>query len=404
MDFLEVIESVRAEDASVQTLFGDAGDRTQTRRGQVNPKYMHKLAETAKFLGEIKTGKRPVYHLQEALSTSDFPFLYADVLDRVMLTRYQGIIPDWTQYAVRRTVRDFRPQEISKPWMTGTGGSELQVVKEHEEYPEAANFAELPLATWKVRKYGRRIGLSWEMIINDLNNELDDLPNQLARSARLTESARVAELFISSTGPAAALYNNTNKNLVNIANGASANNPPLSISGLQDGLLVMANQTDEDGNPLFIDAVTLVVPPALEVLANNILNALQIELTSAPGVRDSGSGETRLIVNNWLSRRVSLVVDRNIPRVATTNGNTSWFLFASPSDTNGAIWLGFLQGHETPELFIKSPNARRIGGGDVNPMDGDFDTDSIHYKVRHVLGSTIVDPRGTVASRGTGLV
>jgi hypothetical protein len=404
MDFLEVIESVRSEDASIQKLFGDAGDRTATRKGQATQAYMKKLTEAAKFLGEVKKGTRPVYHLQEALSTSDFPFLYGDILDRVMLTRYQGMVPDWTQYAVRRTVRDFRPQEIAKPWMIGTGGSELEVVREHEEYPEAANFEELPLATWKVRKYGRRIGLSWEMIINDLNNELDDLPNQLARSARLTESARVAELFISTTGPNAALYNNTNLNLINVANGASANNPPLSISGLQDGLLVMANQTDEEGNPLYIDAVTLVVPPALEVIANNILNAIQIELTAPPGVRDSGSGETRLIVNNWLARRVNLVIDRNIPRVATTNGNTSWFLFAAPSDTNGAIWLGFLQGHETPELFIKSPNARRIGGGDVNPMDGDFDTDSIHYKVRHVLGSTIVDPRGTVASRGTGVV
>lgn len=401
MELLELVESYQQEAASVQQLFGGEGSRTPTRKGQANATYLKKLAEAAKFVEAVKKGRKPLSLLQEALTTSDFPFLYADILDRVMLQRFQAEEPTWTQYATRRTLRDFRPQEIAKNWFL-SDPAELEVVKELEEYPEAADFAELPMMTWKVRKYGRRIGLSWEMIINDSNNEFDALPNQLALAARRTENARVSELFLSSTGPNAALYNNTNKNVINIANGAATNNPPLSIQGLQDGLTVMANQTDEEGNPLFIDAVTLVVPPALEVIANNILNALQIELTSAPGIRDSGSGETRLIVNNWLARRVNLVVDRNIPRLVTTNANTSWFLFAAPGSTNGAIWLGFLQGHETPEMFIKEPNARRIGGGAINPLDGDFDTDSIEYKIRHVVGATIVDPRGTAASNGTG--
>ena len=67
-------------------------------------------------------------------------------------------------------------------------------------------------------------------------------------------------------------------------------------------------------------------------------------------------------------------------------------------------------------MWMKSPNAMQIGegnmgpgngGGNVgysngvgNPMDGDFDTDSIMYKVRHVLGGTLLDPIMAVASSG----
>jgi hypothetical protein len=35
-------------------------------------------------------------------------------------------------------------------------------------------------------------------------------------------------------------------------------------------------------------------------------------------------------------------------------------------------------------------------------MDGDFDTDTVEYKVRHVMGGTLMDPKAAVASNGSG--
>jgi hypothetical protein len=61
-----------------------------------------------------------------------------------------------------------------------------------------------------------------------------------------------------------------------------------------------------------------------------------------------------------------------------------------------------LRGHAEPEIFIKEPNARRVGGGIVNPMDGDFETDSVEYKLRHVFGGSILDPKMSVGSNGSG--
>jgi hypothetical protein len=100
--------------------------------------------------------------------------------------------------------------------------------------------------------------------------------------------------------------------------------------------------------------------------------------------------------------RVRLNVNPYIPQIATTNKNTSWFLFASPTSNRPALNALFLRGRTEPETFIKEPNARRIGGGGVDPMDGDFDLDAITYKVRHVFGAAVIDPIGTVASNGTG--
>jgi hypothetical protein len=73
-----------------------------------------------------------------------------------------------------------------------------------------------------------------------------------------------------------------------------------------------------------------------------------------------------------------------------------------PVEGRPALIIAFLRGHEEPEIFIKEPNARRIGGGASDPMNGSFDTDSIDYKVRHVVGGRIVDGKATVASNGSG--
>jgi hypothetical protein len=82
--------------------------------------------------------------------------------------------------------------------------------------------------------------------------------------------------------------------------------------------------------------VTLVVPPALEITARNIMNATQLWTTTGRGRRPAAEpghrGDQRLIVDNWMRNRMTLVVDPYIPMTATSaNGNTSWFLFANPS-------------------------------------------------------------------------
>jgi hypothetical protein len=194
------------------------------------------------------------------------------------------------------------------------------------------------------------------------------------------------------------MFTSGNKNIINTTNGASATNPALSVAGLQDGMTVLAKQLDSDSEPIMVDAVTLVVGPALIVTALNILNSTELR----PKTSGGATSAQELIAQNWMKNKIRLAVNYYIPRVATTNGDTTWFLFADPAVGRPALELGFLKGHETPELFMKTPNAQRVGGGAVNPMDGDFDSDAIEYKIRHVLGGVRLEPKSAVSSNGSG--
>lgn len=407
-EMLELLESIKAEEADVQRLFGADANEGEHRVGRPsfrNPgqraKYQRSLMEAVTFIEEVMSGKRPAYHLQEAMSTSDFPALFGDVIDRTVLGAYQTAEANWRNIAASRDVRDFRPARIYDPRIIG-GTARLDVVEELEEYPEA-KLDEQSYVSLTVKKYGRKMGFSWETIINDDIDQLNDIPERFGRAARNTENRFASELYVGLTGPHTSLYTVGNKNIINPTNGATATNPPLSIAGLQDGLTVLGNQRDPDtGDPIVMNDVRLVVPPALEVLANNILNATLIRSTL---VQDAGGATGREVeIANWLTRRVRIVVDPLIPVIATTSGgNTSWFLHAAPQGNRAAITLAFLRGRNAPEVWEKLPNARRVGGGALGPEDGDFETDSRMYRVRHVLGGMRLDARLTVASNGSGV-
>lgn len=403
MDFLQVVEEIRAEEATVGRIFRGDGTRNPSRRGKGTPEYMAKLTEAATFIGQFMHGRVSSRTFMEVMSTSDFPILFGDVIDRTMLAEYREWPSTWQSIAQRKVVPDFRPVELEQPILGAD--SRLDRVKELSEYPEES-LSEQPRLTLSVKKYGRRMAFSWETIINDDRERLRDIPQRYGRAARRSEEYFVTELYAGASGPHTSLYTAGNKNIINTTNGAATNNPALSIAGLQDAMLVLSRMKDEDDNPIFVEAVELVVPPALEIVAQNILNAIQLEITAASGggQRDNGTiGEQRLIVANWMRNRVRLNVNPLLPLISSTaNGNTSWYLFANPSANRPALVAGFLRGHEEPEVFIKSPNARRVGGGDIDPLEGDFDTDSIQYKVRHVLGGRRLDGKATVASNGTG--
>lgn len=405
MKWAETLESLRSEDASLQQLFGGDGTRVRARN---TPQYRRQLAEAAQFLHGVFEGRQPAYRLQEVMTTSDFPLLFADILDRQVLAKYMEWPSTWPALARRVTVRDFRNAKFFPP--AYGGDDRLLSVPEVSEYPEAA-LNEQAAISYNVKKYGRRVPFSFEALINDDLNQLMDVPDRLARAARRTEQRGVTELFVDASGPHASFYTTGNKNIVNVTNGAVSTNPPLSIAALQDAMKVMAALKDEMGEPIFMDALTLVVPPALEITAKNILNATQLWLTQAGGVTDvqnttatpSSTGQQMLQTANWMRNKLTLVVDPYIPMTAlTANGSSSWFLFGNPTQGRPGLIVAFLRGYEQPQVWIKESDARQAGGGPVDPMAGSFDTDSITYRIRHIVGFARIDPKATVASNGSG--
>ncbi|HLI84498.1 MAG TPA: hypothetical protein VKV17_11300 [Bryobacteraceae bacterium] len=211
-------------------------------------------------------GERYLQAFQETLTPSDFQYLFGDIIDRQLLAQYSSIEPSWQAYCKRATVPDFR---TVKRFPLDGMRSPLSVVPTDDNYPAGKVYDNI--YSYAVQKFGRTIPLAWETIINDDLNAFQRIPELMAQSAVHTEEYQVTSSLISATGINTTFFNNTIKNIVNQANGAVNNNPVLGIPGLADAMTILMQQTDPDGVPIAIKGVTLVVPPALTIPAQNFV-------------------------------------------------------------------------------------------------------------------------------------
>lgn len=373
-----------------QIYTGDGRSASAGRgRREQNAAYRESLVRALDLYEAVLSGNAyAALRFKEAMTTSDFPLLFGDIFDRQLYAAYQQMPVNWTSIAKRGQVRDFR--QVSRFTIDGADSS-LPEVDELTEYPAAA-LSEARYQ-YKVTKRGRRLPMSWESWLNGDLGQFADLPLRLANAARRTEERFVTDLFAGSTGPDGTYFSSGHANIV-------TGNPTLSVSALQTAFQVLSAQTDSGSEPIYIDAVTLVVPPALEVVARNILNATEILAASGGG---DGTGSDQLRTANWMRNKVTLVVNPWLPIISnSSNGNTSWYLFANPQTGRPAMEIGFLIGHESPEIWMKSADAVRVGGGQVAPEEGSFDLDAVQWRVRHVVGGSLIDPKVAVASSGAG--
>ena len=384
-------------------------------------------------INEAMTGGR----YREALSISDFPNIFGDIIDRAVIANYRETPYTWNMIATHADVADFRQvKRFRIDYGTAPNTTPINVGSPYPEdkisdYAQQAGTYVPPGSSvgvgyyaYNLQKYGKRMPFYWETFINDDLNAIKDVPARFGRGMRRGEEYFVTQLFANNTN----FFASSNfKNVVSSLNTPggvyTANNPPLSITALAQAMVVMSLQRDLDGQPIDIEAVTLVVPPALKVTAQNILNADYFWANDQGGTTlGAGSGATanltsgqRLNVANWARNIVKLAVNYYLPIVDQVYGNQGWYLFADPNGGRPALEFAHLRGRRAPELFMKSPNSIAIGEGAMgpgagpmigtsmqNPMEGDFDTDAIHYKIRHVYGGVTVDPLMAVYSNGGG--
>jgi hypothetical protein len=390
--FNDFVESVRVEDASYANLF-DGGTNISQRlrqRFEADTEYRQHLAETMQFIREYRAGHVAPARFREAMTTSDFPILLGGVIDRTLLGGYREYPASFEMWCkINRNITDFRT--ISRGFLNLADGA-LDTVAQQEEY-QAAGAGEGQY-TYAVQKYGRKFKFSWESFVNDNLGAFSEVPMALGRAARRTTARFATSLICGAAGPNPVFFSAANGNMMNGGNSA------LSQASLAAAANLLAQQMDNGGEPIFNDPAVLVVPPSLKLTAMQIVNALQIRAQSAGGA-DVG-GTVQLDTVN-LFQNLKIAVEPYISRIITagTVGRTSWFLAADPAQSERpAVEIGFLQGHEEPQIAMKSPNAVMVGGGDVNAFAGDFDTDSIEFRVRHIVGGTLMDPRMMVGSFG----
>lgn len=323
------------------------------------------------------------YLMKEAITTSDFPYLFGQVVDRQMLAAYKAWVHDWESYCKVGTAKDFNTWRSHKVW----GNDEnLPLVAEKGEYLVA------PVGearyTGRVYRRGRQFDISWESIINDAMGAFSDIPQRFARAAIRTEARFATGLYAAAAGPNGALFGTP---IVDVDGQAVTNQGvlPLTIANLETTMALMAAQVDVNGEPISVRGVHLVVPPPLEFTARAILTSALKQWTEV----GAGAGIPVPTTNVVPQMGLKLHVDPflQIVDVSATN-DTTWYLFADPGQ-GAAMEVRRLRGHETPEICMKSSDKVMVGGGAISPFAGDFATDNIFYRVRIVLGGTQLDPR-----------
>jgi hypothetical protein len=341
--------------------------------------YEQKLTEVIDLLSNAR-GLPPhkrEYLLREAITTSDFPYLFGDVLDRQVLASYKAVEPVWKPFVKMSTVRDFRTAYR----FAITGGDQyLAEVAEKGEYPASERTeAKYDLA---VKKYGRQFDISWETLINDDLGALKDTPERFARAAVRTEHRLVTNAYARN----AVLYVAAR----NVGAGA------LTIANLEIGVAAMMAFQDANNEPIMNRPKFLVVPPGLEMTARQILTSTVKQWTEGAVGVPVAYPTTNVISQMGLQ----LIVDPYLAIYGGADLATQWYLFADPRDI-AALETAHLSGHERPEICMKSSDKVSLGGGLIGPMEGDFATDNIFYRVRLCFGVTRLDWRATYMGGST---
>lgn len=336
----------------------------------------------------------------EAMSTSDFKILTQDVLDRELLGYYKQVPIPNLGLVRPKTLNDFRNRRL---YIYDGMTTRFDKLGEHEVHKQRA-FAEQTPIDYYPDVYAAGAKVTWRALINDDLGLFKEIPNRLAIGAARTKHYFISTLYVDANGPHASLYTAGAKNIINITNGASKNNPKLDAAGLSDAFAVMMNQVDAGGDPILIPGnLYLVVGPALFTTAKNLMNMLTVDVSIEGGTTNTQGFGTRVLrVNNWMVGGLTLVLDPYMRQITTASGtkDTQWLLFADPTmQERPALELGSLRGYDTPQLFMKAPNTMRVGGG-LDPAMGDFYSMATEYKSVLAFGGTRVDGKATVSSTG----
>lgn len=333
---------------------------------------------------------------KEALSTSDFPALFQKSINAQALARYTQTPQLWPAWAKRTTVKGLRKQDFydlfsdlsNLPKENGgvatlPGG--LPRIPEGTPYPTIA-FGSSTASIWTY-KLGARVSFTWEAFDNDEWGLIAMLPDELNRVAVRTEDLSATSLLMGETGWNTAIF-------------GTVDDAPLNWTNL-DAALAKVAESDDVERVNTITKWALIVPRELERLANAIVNTVQIEQTDSAG--------NKLTVNNTMGN-VEPVVNPFLGQfwtgTGTANRKTAWALvpFGGEGSDRAAIVEVFKQGAETPELRIKNDQGQALGGGNIDPYEGSFDTDDVQVRVRHFVNTMAVDTSvGFYASDGSGV-
>ncbi len=289
-------------------------------------------------------------------SVSDFPAILADVANKSLRRAYDAQPRTFLAWTSSVTATDFK--ELNRTQL-GDAPDLLEVGDGGEITRGTISDAR---ERYALATYARVVGITRRTIINDDLDSLTRIPAMFGIAAARMESNVIYAIL---TGNPAmhdgdALFHANHGNLA----GAGA---AIDVATLGAGRAAMRRQTGLDGQRINVSAQYLLVPAALETVAD------QFVADNIPVVANQPSQA------NPFQGRLTPVAE---PRLDDDSA-TRWYLVADPS-TIDTIEYAFLEGEEGVQIET------RVG----------FDVDGMEIKAREDFGAAAIDWRGLYRNDG----
>lgn len=350
------------------------------------------VAEAELIVNEVNEGNPFARTLfREAFMHTDLPKAFNQSSNAALIDQFPEQEPQHGQFTRPTTLKDLTPQAYLEVWpsldsLPQTEGGKPRVpgkaplVGPNNEYPTIT--LDEASVDVKLDKYGLRLPLTIEMIINDQLEILANYPQALAIFLRQLEDFVVAEALINSD------RNGALDSITRVTG-----NPLLTLEGLVTAVEQLQNIKVRGRRANLTDAA-LVVPRGLELRAKAIVSIQSWDDTvTEPGKTLKG------VANPVYGMRV-VVFDALEDVNLGPSAGVTWFLVANANQLRGrpSLAAARLRGRETPQTFISSPNALTPAGGAVDWKEGSFLNDSIEFKARHFFGAKLILDEGVLVS------
>lgn len=284
-------------------------------------------------------------------STSDFPNIFQNVLNKSLLARYELATPTYRRLAAQRSFKDFRPH----PQIRAGEFPGLQPVSETGEivYGTTSDNQE----SISVKPYGVIFSISRQMLVNDDLSAIDQILGSAGDTVQVFENTTFFQMFNSnptllqdSTAVFAAGHNN-------LAGTASA----ISVTSIGAGRAAMRAQKSITGLFLNVPPRYIITGPLKETEADTLVASISPTATTAV---------------NPFSGKLEAISDANIT-------DTSWYLSADPQRVPNFVY-GFLNGSNGPRTRTFEP----------------FGVQGVKISLEHDFGVGAVDYRGMYRNAG----
>lgn len=334
--------------------------------------------------------------LKEHFTTGDdaiFSFAYLTNLQ--VLELFAGEVRTWAEIAdtksytsfeaPKRYTTDLQIEGFARPVEEpGKPGDVAPIVPEGSPYPTFTFSGEL-LVGGRLRKRGAKFELTWEKIVDDLENLVPQIPSLITETFLNAEEWEIYGTLREIATAARALKAGTN-----LDGTTSVANAPLSREALIQAVTQLKNRTIDGRRVRINGGLTLVVPIGASDAANFYINTIQLA-----GITDTPN---EFVVGNWnpLSSITKVVESEYVE-------DGEWFLLPAKGSTpNPVLELMKLAGHEDIELRVENVTGQYIGGGAVSPFEGSFDTDGAAFRGRYPLKGASWAPDLVIWSDGSG--